>query len=65
MTHTARIKVAAAVVVLFLAALSTAGVLSHTAMPGAAVTGPVASALHPTPTPAQTGLSTFEHDSND
>ncbi len=33
MTHTARIKIAAAVVMLFFAALSTAGVLSHTPAP--------------------------------
>ena len=65
MTHTARTKVAAAVVVLFLAAVSTAGVLSHTRTPGAGITGQATSALHVTPAPAQTGLPTFEHDSND
>ena len=65
MTHTARTKIAAAVVVLFLAALSAAGLLSHTVAPGTGVTGQAASAVHVTPAPAQTGLPTFEHDSND
>ena len=63
MTHTARIKIAAAVAVLFLAALSTAGLLSHTAAPGAGVTGQVPSALHATP--AQIHPQAFEQDSND
>lgn len=65
MTHTARTKVAAAVVVLFLAALSAAGVLSHTVTLGAGVTGRAASALHATPAPAQIHSLTIEHDSND
>ena len=65
MTHRARIKIAGAVVVLFLAALSTAGVLSHTAAPGAGVSGQVPGGVHATPAPAQTYLPTFEHDSND
>ncbi len=62
MTHTARTKIAAAVVVLFLAALSTAGVLSHTPAPR---TGQVPSVLHAAPAPAQTYPQSFEHDSND
>ena len=65
MTNTARTKVAAAVVVLFLAALSAAGVLSHTVMAGAGATGQAASALHATPAPAQIHPLSFEHDSND
>ena len=65
MTHTARTKLAAAVVVLFLAALSAAGLLSHGVTPGAGVSAPAQTAVHATPAPAQTGLATFEHDSND
>lgn len=65
MTHRARIKIAAAVVVLFLAALSAAGVVSHSVTPGAGVTGQAASAIHVTPATAQTYPQTFEHDSND
>ena len=65
MTHTARTKIAAAVVVLFLAALSAAGLLSHAVTPGAGVSAPAQTAAHATPAPAQTGLPTFEHDSND
>ena len=65
MTDTARIKPAAAVVVLFLAAVSTAGVLSHTRTPGLAVTGHVPIALHAAPARAQIGASSFERDGND
>lgn len=62
MTQTTRTKVAAILVVVFLAAISTAGVLSHARTP---VTGHVPSALHATPAPAQIHPQTFEHDSND
>ena len=65
MTHTARTKVAAILVVVFLAALSAAGLLSHTAAPGAGVTGQAPSGVHVTAAPAQTYPQTFEHDSND
>lgn len=65
MTHTARVKIAAAIVVLFLAALSAAGLVSHTPAPGGGVTGQVPGGLHATPAPAQTYPQTFEHDSND
>jgi hypothetical protein len=65
MTHTARTKIAAAVVMLFLAALSAAGLLSHTAAPGAGVTGQSPSALRATPGSIQINSQTFEHDSND
>ena len=65
MSHRARIKIAAAIVVLFLAALSAAGLMSHTPAPGAGVTGQAASAIHVTPAPAQIYPQTFEHDSND
>ncbi|HZO79231.1 MAG TPA: hypothetical protein VFB39_14415 [Solirubrobacteraceae bacterium] len=65
MTHTARTKIAAAVVVLFLAALSAAGLLSHTLAPGAGVTGQAPSAVHATPAPAQTHPQSFQYESND
>ncbi|MGN6170257.1 MAG: hypothetical protein ACTHQQ_19115 [Solirubrobacteraceae bacterium] len=62
MVELTRTKVAAILVVVFLAAISTAGVLSHTRTP---VTGHVATALPSTPALAQPGPATFEHESND
>jgi hypothetical protein len=62
MTHTARIKIAAAVVVLFMAALSAAGLLAHTSAP---VTGQASSALQATPAPTQIHPLTFQYESND
>lgn len=60
MTHTARIKLAALIVLLFLATVSVAGVLSHHQPPAGPVTGQVPSAV-PTPVPAQN----FEQDNHD
>jgi hypothetical protein len=62
MTHTARIKIAAAIVVLFLAALSAAGLLARTPAPGG---GQLSGALHAAPAPAQIHPQTSEYDSND
>jgi hypothetical protein len=52
MTDKARIKIAATVTALFLAAVSVAGIATHTATPKAASTAAVAAAVQPAAAPA-------------
>jgi hypothetical protein len=65
MTDKTRTKLAAGAVALFLAAASTAGVLSHTRTPAVAVASPATSAVHGPSATAQVHSVPTEHDSGD
>jgi hypothetical protein len=65
MTDKARIKLAAVAVALFLAAVSTAGVLSQARPPAVAVTSPATSAGHGSSATAQVHSVPLEHDNGD
>jgi hypothetical protein len=65
MTEKARIKIAALVTALFLGAVSTAGVLTHTHTPTVSAAGSPQSATPAQPTPAVIASPTSEHDNHD
>jgi hypothetical protein len=65
MTERARIKIAALVTTLFLGAVSTAGVLTHTPTPTVSATSPAQIATPGNPTRAAAPSPTSEHETHD